>query len=414
MEELNPFNIAQKQLDEAAKHMKLEPAVHAMLREPLRILEVDIPVKMDDGSMKKFKGFRVQYNDALGPFKGGIRFHPEETLDTVKALSAWMTWKCATVGLPYGGAKGGVICDTKKMSKGELEGLSRGYVRALVKSIGPDKDIPAPDVYTDAQTMAWMLDEYEKLTGGHAPSMITGKPLPLGGSAGREAATGNGAAFMVREAAKHIKLNLKGATVAVQGFGNVGKFAALGLSAMGAKIVAVSDTQGGIFSDKGLDLKAVSEHKRKTGTVVGFPGTKKITNEELLELSVDVLVPAALENVITGKNAAKIKAKILAEAANGPTTPEADPIFVKNRMFVIPDILCNAGGVTVSYFEWVQGNQGYYWTEEEVNVKLDKIMTSAFKAMVEIAAKEKVNNRIAAYILAVRRVAEAVKLRGWV
>jgi glutamate dehydrogenase (NAD(P)+) len=413
-EELNPFKITQRQLDEAAKHMKLDPVIHAKLREPLRILEVDIPVKMDDGSTKNFKGFRVQYNDALGPFKGGIRFHPQETIDTVKALSAWMTWKCAAAGLPYGGAKGGVICNPKEMSKAELEKLSRGYVRALVKFIGPDKDIPAPDVYTDSQTMAWMLDEYEKIAGGHRPSMITGKPIALGGSLGREAATGNGAAFMVREAAKHLKLNLKGATVAVQGFGNVGKFAALGLAKMGAKIVAVSDSQGGIYSDKGLNLDAVMNHKIETGSVVDFPGTKKVTNEELLELTVDVLVPAALENVITEKNAGKIKAKILAEAANGPTTPDADHILVKNNVFVIPDFLCNAGGVTVSYFEWVQGNQGYWWTEEEVNTKLDKVMTGAFKALAETAAKEKVNNRIAAYILAIRRVADAMRLRGWV
>ncbi|MGC8663543.1 MAG: Glu/Leu/Phe/Val family dehydrogenase [Thermoplasmata archaeon] len=414
-EELNPFKIAQEQLDKAAKIMKLDPIVHQFLREPMRILEVTIPVKMDDGSVKIFKGFRVQYNDARGPTKGGIRYHPQETLDTVKALSAWMTWKTSVVDLPYGGAKGGIICDPKSMSEGELERLSRGYIRAIGRFIGPERDIPAPDVYTTPQMMAWMMDEYSKIVGYNAPGVITGKPLEVGGSLGRGDATAKGGLYTLREAAKKIKLDLKKATVAVQGFGNAGQFAHKLVTEMfGSKVVAVSDTKGGIYCKEGLDFKKVLAHKEKTGSVINFPGTKNITNEELLELNVDVLIPAAIENQITGKNANNIKAKIVLELANGPTTPDADVILFKKGILDIPDFLANAGGVTVSYFEWVQNINGYYWTEEEVYQRLDQKMTKAFWDVMETAEKYKVEPRMGAYIVAVKRVADAVKTRGWV
>lgn len=412
-EELNPFKNAQRQLDEAAKILGLEKKVHEFLREPMRIHETELSVKMDDGQMKKFRAFRVQYNDARGPCKGGIRYHPEETIDTVKALSAWMTWKTAVVGIPLGGGKGGVICDPKKMSAGELERVSRAYIQAFYRYMGAHKDVPAPDVYTTPQIMAWMLDEFEKLVGHKEPAFITGKPLELGGSAGRGDATAMGAVYTIREAAKHLNIDLKKSTAAVQGFGNAGSFTAILLNGMGVKIVAVSDSSGGIYSDAGLDPKKVLEHKEKTGSVRGFPGTKNVSNEELLELKVDVLVPAALENQITGKNATNIKAKIVAEAANGPTTPDADPILYKNGIFLVPDFLCNAGGVTVSYFEWVQNLYGYYWTAPEVYEKLDKIMTHAFGEVLKMSVDKKVNMRVAAYLVAVKRVADAVKLRGW-
>ncbi|MFP3254948.1 MAG: Glu/Leu/Phe/Val dehydrogenase [Thermoplasmata archaeon] len=413
-EELNPFKIAQEQLDKAAKVMKLDPALHAFLREPMRVLEVTIPVKMDDGSVKIFKGFRVQYNDARGPTKGGIRFHPQETLDTVKALAAWMTWKTSVVDIPYGGAKGGVICDPKSMSEGEIERLSRGYIRAIGRFIGPEKDIPAPDVYTTPQIMAWMMDEYSKIVGYNAPGVITGKPLEVGGSLGRGDATAKGGMYCLREAAKKIKLDLSKATVAVQGYGNAGQFAHKLVTEMfGAKVVAVSDSKGGIYCEKGLDFEKVLEHKEKTGSVVNFPGTKNITNEELLELKVDVLIPAALENQITGKNADKIKAKIVLELANGPTTPEADEILYKKGILDIPDFLANAGGVTVSYFEWVQNINGYYWTLDEVYQRLDQKMTKAFWDVMDAMEKYKVEPRTAAYIVAVKRVADAVRIRGW-
>jgi len=413
-EELNPFKIAQKQLDEAAKIMNLDEATHAMLREPMRVLRVSIPVKMDDGSTKVFTGFRVQYNDARGPTKGGIRFHPEETEDTVKALAAWMTWKTAVVNVPYGGGKGGVICNPKEMSQGELERLSRGYIRAIGRFIGPEKDIPAPDVYTNPQVMAWMMDEYSKIVGYNAPGVITGKPIPLGGSEGRGDATAMGTVYTIREAAKHLGIDLNGASVAVQGYGNAGSFAAILLKGMGCKIVAVSDSKGGIVNRDGLDPHKVLKHKQDTGSVVNYEGAESITNEGLLELDVDILVPAALENVITGQNAGNVKAKIVAEAANGPTTPEADEILFKNGVFVIPDFLCNAGGVTVSYFEWVQNINGYYWTKEEVYEKLDKIMTRAFHDVLDASKRSTVHNRVGAYIVAIERVAEAMKLRGWV
>ncbi len=413
-EELNPFKIAQEQLDKAAKIMKLDPAVHQILREPMRVLEVTIPVRMDDGSVKVFKGFRVQYNDARGPTKGGIRFYPQETLDTVKALAAWMTWKTSVVDLPYGGAKGGVICDPMEMSEAELERLSRGYIRAIGRFIGPEKDIPAPDVFTTPQIMAWMMDEYSKIVGYNAPGVITGKPLEVGGSLGRVDATAKGGMYVLREAAKKIKLDLKKATVAVQGHGNVGGFAHKLVTEMfGSKVVAVSDIKGGIYSEKGLDYDKVHSHEKKTGSVINFPGAKNITNEELLELNVDILIPAAIENQITEKNANNIKAKIVLELANGPTTPKADEILYKKGIFDIPDFLANAGGVIVSYFEWVQNINGYYWTEEEVYQKLDQKMTKAFWDVMETMEKYKVEPRTAAYIVAVDKVAKAVKIRGW-
>lgn len=413
-EKLNPFKIAQQQLDEAAAILRLDPGIHALLREPMRELHVTIPVRMDDGSVKVFKGFRVQYNNARGATKGGIRFHPEETIDTVRALAAWMTWKTAVVDIPLGGGKGGVICNPKEMSQGELERLSRGYIRAIAKFIGPETDVPAPDVYTDPQIMAWMMDEYSVITGYNVPGVITGKPLPLGGSAGRGDATARGGVSTIREAAKVLGLNLKGAPCAIQGYGNAGHFGhVLAEQILGLKVVAVSDSKGGIYNPAGLDPKAVSEHKDKTGSVVNFPGAKNITNEELLELDVVVLIPAALENQITEKNAANIKAKIVAEFANGPTTPEADKILFAKGVYVIPDFLCNAGGVTVSYFEQVQNAYDYYWPLEEVHEKLDKKMTAAFHAVHEMAQKHKVNNRVGAYLVAVHRVAEAMRLRGW-
>jgi glutamate dehydrogenase (NAD(P)+) len=369
---------------------------------------------MDNGQVKAFKGFRVQYNDARGPCKGGIRFHPQETIDTVKALAAWMTWKTACVGIPLGGGKGGVICNPKEMSRGELERLSRAYIDAIALVLGPERDIPAPDVYTTPEIMAWMVDEFAKIKGYNTPGVITGKPIALGGSEGRGDATARGAAYTIREAAKKLNIPLRGAAVAVQGYGNAGSNAAILLQEMGARIIAVSDSKGGILSEKGLDPNAVLQHKQKTGSVVGFSGTKAITNEDLLEEQCDILVPAALENVITSKNASRIKTKIVAEAANGPTTPEADDIMFKNKIFDIPDFLCNAGGVTVSYFEWVQNIYGLYWPVEEVHERLDRIMTKAFNDVFDMHVKHNVNMRMAAYMLSVQRVAEAMKLRGWV
>jgi len=414
-EKLNPFEIAQRQLDEAAEVLKLEPGIHALLREPLRELHVILPVRMDDGSVKVFKGFRVQYNDARGPTKGGIRFHPAETIDTVRALAAWMTWKTAVVDIPLGGGKGGIICNPKEMSPAELERLSRAYIRQIGRILGEEVDVPAPDVYTNPQIMAWMMDEYSVMRGYNVPGVITGKPIPLGGSAGRGDATARGGMFCAREAGQVLDIELKGATAAIQGYGNAGQFAhLLGEELLGLKVVAVSDSRGGILNPDGLEAKAVVEHKNKTGAVKGFPGAKEITNEELLELDVVVLIPAALENQIGDWNAANIKAKIVAELANGPTTPEADEILYKNSVYVIPDFLCNAGGVTVSYFEQVQNAYNYYWDEDTVHERLDQKMTAAFHAVHEMAQQHKVHNRLAAYLVAVNRVAEVVRLRGWV
>ncbi|MEK6976077.1 MAG: Glu/Leu/Phe/Val dehydrogenase [Candidatus Thermoplasmatota archaeon] len=393
--------------------MKLPKAMHEYLREPQRFMQVSIPVRMDDGTTRTFQGFRCQYNDARGPTKGGIRYHPEETADTVRALAAWMTWKCAVADIPYGGGKGGVICDPKKLSAGETERLSRGWVRALHQIVGVTKDIPAPDVYTTPQIMAWMMDEISVIRGANEPGFITGKPLALGGSAGRGDATAKGGMYHLREAAKSIGLKLKGATVAIQGYGNAGDFAHKLVTEMfGCKVVAVSDSKGGIHDPKGLDYAAVHDFKHRKGKLTNFPGAKKLTNEELLELPVDILIPAGIENQLTRDNAANIKAKIVLELANGPTTPEADVVMHKNGLLVIPDFLANSGGVTVSYFEWVQNLYGYYWTADEVYQKLDAKMTSAFHAVYDTHKNMKVDMRTAAYVVAVGRVAEAVKLRG--
>jgi glutamate dehydrogenase (NAD(P)+) len=416
--ELNPFKIAQAQLAEAAQIMDLDPAVHELLRWPLREFHVTLPVRMDDGSTKVFHGFRVQYNDARGPTKGGIRFHPDETIDTVRALAAWMTWKTAVVDIPLGGGKGGIICNPKEMSTGELERLSRAYIRAIGHFISEETDVPAPDVYTTPQIMAWMMDEYAVMRGYNVPGVITGKPLPLGGSAGRGDATARGGMYTVREAAKLLGIDLGKATVAIQGYGNAGTFAHKLVTEMfGSKVVAVSDSKGGIYCPEGLDYDEVFAWKAANRTVVTYKccdSCRTISNEDLLELDVDVLIPSALENQIGDWNAGKIMAKIVAELANGPTTPAADDILFQNGVYVIPDFLCNAGGVTVSYFEQVQNAYDYYWEEDEVHEKLDKKMTAAFHAVHKTAQKYKVHNRMGAYVVSVARVAEAMKLRGWV
>lgn len=414
-ENLNPFAIAQAQLDVAAKVLQLDPAMHAFLREPMREFHFTIPVHMDDGTVRSFNGFRVQYNDARGPAKGGIRFHWEETIDTVRALAAWMTWKTAVVDIPLGGAKGGVIVDPRELTPTELERLCRGYMRNIARFVGISQDVPAPDVYTNPQIMAWMMDEYEVLTGHHEAGVITGKPLALGGSVGRDDATARGGIYVLREAAKTLGFDLKGKTAAIQGYGNAGTFAhQLAEDLLGMKVVAVSDSRGGIVNMDGLDYEATFAHKMRTGAVKDFPGADAISNAELLELEVDVLFPSALENVITQKNAGNIKAKISAELANGPTTPKADDILYDNGVYVLPDFLCNAGGVTVSYFEMVQNGYQFYWTKEMVHERLDQKMTKAYYAVYEMAKAKNVNNRVAAYLVAVDRVTQAVRLRGWV
>ena len=411
----NLFEMAQAQLDEVADILHLESRVHAILREPMRELHASIPVKMDDGQTKVFKGFRVQHNNARGPCKGGIRFHPEETIDVVRALATWMTWKCAVVDIPLGGGKGGVICNPKEMSSGELERLSRGYIDAIWEFIGPDRDIPAPDVYTDPQIMGWMMDEYSKLKGYCAPGVITGKPLSIGGSLGRGDATARGGVHTIIEAAKHLDIDLSTTTVAIQGYGNAGSNASILMHEItGAKVIAVSDSKGGIYNRQGLDPHRVLQHKIETGSVINFPQAENISNGELLELRVDILFPAGLETVLTKENAPRIKARIVAELANGPTTPEADEVLYHNGVFVIPDFLCNAGGVTVSYFEWVQSLNRYYWDENEIYHRLSEKITKAFQAVLAEHLKRKVNMRLAAHIVAVTRVAEAMKLRGWV
>jgi glutamate dehydrogenase (NAD(P)+) len=415
MAELNPFKIAQKQLDTAAETLGLDEATHQLLRWPQRELKVTIPVRMDDGTMKLFHGYRVQYNGARGPTKGGLRWHPDETIDTVRALSAWMTWKCAVVDLPLGGGKGGVTCNPKELSAGEKERLARGYIRAVGRFLSETRDVPAPDVYTTPEIMAWMMDEYETIIGEHSPGVITGKPIALGGSAGRGDATARGGIYVVREAAKKLGMDLKGTTMAVQGFGNAGQYAAtLGAGILGLKLVAASDSQGGVHNPNGLDAKALVEWKQKKGSLEGFPGSSPITNEKLLELDVAVLFPAALENMITDVNAARVSAKIVCELANGPTTPEADVILYKKGIFVIPDFLANAGGVTVSYFEQVQNAYNYYWNLDLVYSRLDEKMTKGFSDVYAMHERHKVNMREAAYLVSVSRVAEACKQRGWV
>jgi glutamate dehydrogenase (NAD(P)+) len=416
MSEMNPFKIAQQQLDEAAKKLGLDHATHELLRWPMREYHFTIPVKMDKGQTRIFHGYRVQYNNARGPTKGGIRWHPDETIDTVRALAAWMTWKCAAVNIPLGGGKGGIVCNPKEMSEGEKERLARGYIRAVGKELGVHRDVPAPDVYTTPQIMAWMMDEYETIVGHSHPGMITGKPLPLGGSEGRGDATARGGVYCVREAAKKLKLDAGKSSYAIQGFGNAGQFAAtlhkeiLG----GGKLVAVSDSRGGVFCKAGIDAQAVVKYKLETGKVEGFPGTSPISNADLLELDVDILYPSALEGVITAANANNIKAKIMCELANGPTTPEADAILHGKGVLVLPDFMANAGGVTVSYFEQVQNTYNYYWSLADVHQQLDRRMTDAFDAVYSTKEKARVHMRLAAYMVAVTRVAEACKLRGWV
>ena len=410
---INPFEVALKQLDEAAKLIKLDKGLHQVLANPKRVLTVSLPVKMDNGEIRVFTGFRSQHNDARGPYKGGIRYHPQVTIDEVKALSMWMTWKCAVADIPYGGGKGGIICNPKEMSIGELERMTRRYAYAIADIIGPHTDIPAPDVYTGGKEMAWIMDTYSALKGNFVqPEVITGKPIAIGGSLGRNEATGRGLAFTVREAAKKLKLNMKAATVAVQGFGNAGQFASQLVEEQGATVIAASDSRGGIYNKSGMQVVALRRHKDKTGSVVGFPGAKSISNEELLETECTILIPAALENQITGKNASKVKAKLVAEAANGPTTPEADDILYKNKILNIPDILANGGGVTVSYFEWLQNLRREYWTEAEVNERLDRNITKSFLDTFAASEKYGVNLRKASTVLAVNRVVEAVQLRG--
>ena len=412
-ESLNPFEVAQEKIDRAGKKLNLDRDLLELLKHPKRELHVNFPVRMDDGRVKVFTGFRVQYNDARGPFKGGIRYHWNVSIDEVRALACWMTWKCAVMDIPYGGAKGGIICNPKEMSKAENERMTRRYASEISVIIGPEKDIPAPDVYTDGQTMSWIMDTISMHKGFTVSGVVTGKPISIGGSLGRDEATARGAVYTTREAAKRLKINLKGATVAVQGFGNAGyHYARLMQDEYGSKIVAVSDSKGGIYSEKGFDPKEVLVYKEKAGSVVGFPGTKKITNEELLELAVDILSPAALENQITSENAPRIKAKISAECANGPTTPEADDILYKKGILVIPDILANGGGVTVSYFEWVQDLANFFWTKPEVDQKLEGVMVRAFDAVWKMHEEKKVDMRQAAYMVAINRVAEAYKWRG--
>lgn len=414
-QEINCFEIVQNLIDDCVDKLGLDRTVAEILREPQRVLSVSIPVQMDDGSIKVFKGFRSQHNNACGPCKGGIRFHPDVTMDEVKALSTWMSLKCAVVGLPYGGGKGGVIVNHKELSPNELEQLCRGYIRAIAPVLGADIDVPAPDVGTNGQTMGWMMDEFARYRGYNEFGVITGKPIIVGGSLGRVEATSRGCVFTIRQAAKATGLELKDATVVVQGFGNVGSIAARLLSREdGCKVLAVSDSTGAAYDPNGLDIAALEKFKLETGSVVGFPGSKNITTEELLQLECDILVPAALENQITGENADKINAKIVAEGANGPTTPEADDILAKRNILVLPDVLANAGGVTVSYFEWVQNQYGYYWTEEEVNERLERKMVEAFDSVYTLY-KERgdINMRGAAYMVAIKRIYEAMKIRGW-
>jgi glutamate dehydrogenase/leucine dehydrogenase len=405
--------MALKQLQETAKIINLDEGIHKILAKPKRVLTVSLPVKMDDGRIEVFTGFRFQHNDARGPFKGGIRYHPQVTIEEVMALSMWMTWKCAIVGIPLGGGKGGIICNPKNMSNLELERMTRRYAYAISDIIGPYTDIPAPDVYTGGQEMAWIMDTYSTLKGNRSePAVITGKPLPIGGSLGRTEATGRGLSFTVREAAKRLNINMNGATVVVQGFGNAGQFAAQLVEEQGAKVIAVSDTQGAIINKNGFSVNELIKFKLENKSIHDFPGSTEISNDELLTTECTILIPAALENQITKDNASKIKTKIVAEAANGPTTPDADQIFYESNILVIPDVLANSGGVTVSYFEWLQNLRREYWSEAEVNERLDEIMTKAFAEVYDAHQKYNTNMRTASIALAVNRVAEAIKLRG--
>ncbi len=411
-EALNIWAVAQQQFDAAAQKLDLDDGLRRVLRVPKRELTVNFPVTMDDGHVEVFTGYRVQHNVSRGPAKGGIRYHQDVTLDEVRALAMWMTWKCAVVNIPYGGGKGGVIVDPKKLSMRELEGLTRRFATEITPLIGPDRDIPAPDVNTNSQTMAWIMDTFSMHHGYTVSGVVTGKPIAIGGSLGRNEATARGAVYTLLKASEALNLPLKGARVAIQGYGNAGSIAASLLHAEGSVIVAVSDSTGGIYNPKGLDPSKVSAWKAEHGTVVGFPQSEEISNQAILEVDCEILVPAALENQITAANAPRIRAKIIAEAANGPTTPEADDILHDRGIFLIPDILCNAGGVTVSYFEWVQDMQSFFWTEERINESLKEIMDRAFASVHEMSELHEVHMRTAAYMVAVARVAEATTLRG--
>ncbi|MBG9446906.1 Glu/Leu/Phe/Val family dehydrogenase [Cytobacillus firmus] len=412
-ESLNLFTSTQVVIKEALNKLGYGDEMYELLKEPLRMLTVRIPIRMDDGSIKIFTGYRSQHNDAVGPTKGGVRFHPEVNEDEVKALSMWMSLKCGIVDLPYGGGKGGIICDPRSMSMGELERLSRGYVRAISQIVGPTKDIPAPDVYTNSQIMAWMMDEYSRLREYDSPGFITGKPLVLGGSQGREKATAQGVVICIEEAAKKRGISIEGARVAVQGFGNAGSFLAKFMHDAGAKVVAISDAYGALYDPNGLDIDYLLDRRDSFGTVTTlFDNT--LTNEELLELDCDILVPAAVSNQITAANAHNIKASIIVEAANGPTTLEATKILSDREILLVPDVLASSGGVTVSYFEWVQNNQGYYWTEDEVTEKLEKVLVQAFDNVYQTSQQRKVNMRLAAYMVGARKMSEASRFRGWV
>ena len=408
----NPFDIAMQNFDTAADKLGLTENMKSRIKYPQRSLIVSVPVRLDNGSIKRFEGFRVQHSTMMGPAKGGVRYHPNVTLDEVRALATWMTWKCAVAGIPFGGGKGGITCNPKELSEGELERMTRRYFSEIMPIVGPEKDIPAPDVYTNAQTMAWMMDTFSVNKGYTVPGVVTGKPLELGGSLGRESATARGVVYSIENAAKYIGLDLSNATCAVQGFGNAGSIAAKLIKEVGVKVIAVSDSKGAIFDPTGLDPDKVSEHKSKTESVIGYSGSDEISNEDILTIDCDILIPAALENVITKKNASDIKAKIVAEAANGPTTPDADHVLEENGVFIIPDILANGGGVTVSYFEWVQNVQHLFWTEEEINQRLRERMDHSFGAVIEVKEKYKAHMRIAANMLGISRVSKAAELRG--
>ncbi len=406
------LEMARRQLDQAADRLGLDEGARKVLKQPQRVLMVSFPIKMDDGRMEVFTGYRVQHNFARGPSKGGLRYHPLVTLDEVTALSMWMTWKCAVVDIPFGGAKGGVVCNPKELSVGELERLTRRFTSEIGIIIGPEKDIPAPDVYTNPQVMAWIMDTFSMNKGYSIPAVVTGKPIEMGGSHGRLEATGRGCVYTIQDAAARLGMELKGARAVVQGFGNVGQAAAKALAELGVKIIALADSNGGIFAIDGLDLAAVLAHKDQTGSVTGMPGTESMSSSEILELECEILVPSALENQIRGDNAGRIRAKLIAEGANGPTTPEADEILLKKGVTVIPDILANAGGVIVSYFEWVQGIQHFFWTEEEVNAQLRRRMTASFDVVYSTKEREGCDMRTAAYLVALKRVSEAMQLRG--
>ena len=408
----NAYELALENFDAAADVLGLDNDTREMIKYPERILTVTVPVRMDDGHIHRFEAYRVQHSSVRGPAKGGLRYHPQVTLDEVKALATWMTWKCAVVNIPFGGAKGGVTCDPKHMSQSELEHLTRRYTSAILPLIGPQQDIPAPDVYTNSQTMAWIMDTYSMTKGYAIPGVVTGKPISLGGSLGRNEATGRGVFYTIQSACQHLHLPMKDATVVVQGFGNAGSIAAQLLHAAGAKVIAVSDSTGCVYNKNGLDIPELIHMKALCGHVEGFPESEPIEPSQLLALECDFLVPAALENTIHAENASAVRAKIVAEAANGPVTPAADRILESNGVFVIPDILCNAGGVTVSYFEWVQDEQHLFWEAQDVYNRLERVMKTAFRDVLKIHLEKKVPMRIAANMLGIGRVAEAVRLRG--